>query len=466
MVMLFSRIAPALLRGLGRTACALLVSGAVVASSIGSAVAQNLPVVRDAEIEALVRDYAKPLLAAAGLSRKNIEIVLVNDPSFNAFVSGRRIFMNTGTLLTAETPNEVIGVLAHEIGHLAGGHQERLRLQVDRAKTLAMVGMLLGMGTLAAGAATKSGELGGLGMGMATGTTEAARRSLLAYQRSEETTADRSALTYLDATHQSARGMLKTFKRFQSALALSGTRVDPYQISHPTPRDRIANLEVLARKSPYFETRDPPELQQRHDRMRAKIAAFTNGRGSTAQLFKQNKDTEAKQYGEAIEGYLHGDPRAALAKVDALIKSEPSNPYHYELRGDTLMKANRPTEAADAYAKAIKLDPARSSVLQASYGQALLAQGNPKAAKKAVQALQRSVAADPENTVAYRYLAQAYGQLGQVGQAELAAADGHYYSGNFQDAKIFAARAQRKLKPGSPEWQRAQDIINYRKPRG
>ena len=118
MVMLISRIAPALCR----SACALLVSGAVVLSSFGSAVAQNLPLVRDAEIEALVRDYAKPLLAAAGLSRKNIEIVLVNDPSFNAFVSGRRIFMNTGTLKTAETPNEVIGVLAHEIGHLAGGH--------------------------------------------------------------------------------------------------------------------------------------------------------------------------------------------------------------------------------------------------------------------------------------------------------------------------------------------------------
>jgi predicted Zn-dependent protease len=261
--------------------------------------------------------------------------------------------------------------------------------------------------------------------------------------------------------------MLKTFKRFQSALALSGTRIDPYQISHPTPRDRIANLEVLARESPYFETQDPPELQRRHDRMRAKIAAFTQEKGSTAQLFRQdNKATDAKQYGEAIEGYLHGNPRAALAKVDALIKAEPNNPYHYELRGDTLMKANRPAEAADAYAKAIKLDPRRSSVLQVSYGQALLAQGNAKAARKATQALQKAVAADPENTTAYRYLAQAYGQLGLVGQAELAAADGHYYSGNFQDAKIFAARAQRKLKPGSAEWQRAQDIINYRKPRG
>ncbi|MBX3596250.1 MAG: M48 family metallopeptidase [Rhizobiaceae bacterium] len=459
-----ARIAAA--RTVGRSLCALLLSCAVALSGAVSASAQNLPIVRDAEIEALVRDYARPLLAAAGLTRKNVEIVLVNNPGFNAFVSGRRIFMNTGTLMIAETPNEVIGVLAHEIGHLAGGHQERLRLQVDRAKTLAIVGMLLGMGTLAAGAATKQGELGGVGMGMATGSTEVARRSLLAYQRTEETAADRSALTYLEATQQSARGMLRTFKRFQSALALSGTRVDPYQISHPTPRDRIANLEVLARKSPYYDKRDAAELQQRHDRARAKIAAFTNGKGSTQQLFRQNKDVEAKNYGEAIEGYLHGNPRAALAKIDALIKAEPKNPYHYELRGDTLMKANRPREAAEAYARAIKLDPSRSSALQISYGQALLAQGKKDTTRQAIQALQRGLAVDPENTVAYRYLAQAHGQLGDIGQAELASADGYFYSGNIRQAKIFAARAQLKLKPGSAAWQRAQDIINYRKPRG
>ena len=461
-----TRIAVQLLRRLGNRAAIILLSAALMTASVAGAKAQGVAVVRDAEIEALVRDYARPLLAAAGLSRKNIEIVLVNNPNFNAFVSGRRIFMNTGTLMTSETPNEVIGVLAHEIGHLAGGHQERLRQQVDRAKTLAMVGMLLGIGTIAAGAASGNSELGGVGMGMATGTGEVARRSLLAYQRTEETSADRSALTYLEATHQSARGMLKTFKRFQSALALSGTRIDPYQISHPTPRDRIANLEVLARKSPYFDTKDSPELQHRHDRMRAKIAAFTNGKGSTAQLFRENKSNQAKQYGEAIEGYLHGKPATALPRINELIKAEPNNPYHYELRGDANMKANRPKEAAADYAKAIRLDPNRSSTLYVSYGQALLAQGGKDSAKKAAQALQKAVSIDQENTTAYRYLAHAYGRLGEIGQAELASADGYFYSGAIQEAKIFAARAQLKLKRGSPPWQRAQDIINYRKPRG
>ena len=226
---------------------------------------------------------------AAGLSKSGINIILVNDRRFNAFVDGRRIFINTGALMTAETPNEIIGVLAHEAGHLAGGHQQRLRDQLARAQTMAIVASLLGVGAIAAGAATDSSALAQSGMGIAVGGGEAARRSLLGYQRTEEVTADRSAVTYLEKTGQSAKGMLKTFQRFQSALSLSGTQVDPYQVSHPMPHERIANLEALATASPYFDAVDPPALQLRHDMMRAKIAAFTQGqarrcRGCSARI--------------------------------------------------------------------------------------------------------------------------------------------------------------------------------------
>lgn len=452
-------------RQLTRLGLAATVAVSSLAGGAAPAQAQGLPIVRDAEIEALVREYAKPVLQAAGLQRQNVQIILVNDPSFNAFVDGRRIFVNTGLLVTAQTPNEVIGVLAHEAGHLAGGHQERLRQQMARAQTMAVIGLMLGLGTMAAGAASKTNELGGVGGAIAAGSGEVAKRTILSYQRTEETTADRSALKYLEATGQSAKGMLATFKRFQSALALSGAKIDPYQVSHPMPRERIANLEVLARKSPYFEVKDSPTLQKRHDRMRAKIAAYTGGKGATASLFrKKDQDADAKQYGEAIEGYLRSSPRMALPKIDAMIKAEPKNPYYYELRGDALMKANKPVEAAEAYQRAVKLDPARSSTLQIAYGQALLAQGGPKAAKKAVAALESGLAADDTNAAAYRYLSQAYGQLGDVAQAELAAAEGYYHSNNFQQSKIFAMRAQRKLRPNSPNWLRAQDIINYRQP--
>ena len=444
-----------------RRVAALFVAAALLAVPEPAMAQGRLALVRDAEIEALVRDYARPILKVAGLATSGVEIVLVNDPGFNAFVAGRRIFINTGTLMIAETPNEVIGVLAHEAGHIAGGHQERLREQLARAQTMMVVGTLLGAGAIVAGAATKTGELGQAGAGIAAGTAEVAQRGLLGYQRTEETTADRSALTYLNATGQSAKGMLTTFKRFQSALSLSGARIDPYRASHPMPRDRIANLETLARESPNFDQSDSPTLQLRHDMARAKIAVFTQGQAAASRLFRKKGGLPA-QYGEAVAAYLLGNPKSAVTKVDALIKVQPKNPYFYELRGDSLLKANRPAEAAEAYATAIKLDPAKSGILEAAYGQALLTIGTDASLKKAVAELRKAVGRDPANADGYRNLAQAYGQLGETAAAELAMADAHYYNGRYKDARSFAARAQRKFKRGTPEWIRAQDIINYR----
>lgn len=452
----------------GRLLSALLAAGLATQtffSGVAHAQQQRVPIVRDAEIEALVRDYARPILKAAGLGRQNVDIILVNDPGFNAFVAGRRMFINTGALMTAETPNEIIGVIAHEAGHLAGGHQERLRDQLARAQTMAIVAALLGIGATVAGAAAESNALARAGGGIAIGGGELARRGLLGYQRTEETTADRSALTYLQKTGQSARGMLKTFERFASTLALSGARVDPYQISHPMPRERIANLKTLAEKSPYYGKADAPDLQLRHDLARAKIAAFTQGSGAAQRMFRNDPTGLPATYATAIAAYLSGSPRNAMPKAEILVKAQPTNPYFQELRGDIYMKANRPAQAAEAYGRAMKLDPARSGVLQISYGQALLASGERGNVEKSVTELRKALDRDPENAAGYRFLAQAYGQLGMIGEAELATAEGHFHAGSIQDARIFAARAQTRLKRGEPAWVRAQDIINNKPPK-
>lgn len=457
---------PRLIHSAATTFFALLCAIQISLAPISRAEAQSrsLPIVRDAEIEALVREYARPIFKAAGLSRSGIDIILVNDSGFNAFVAGRRMFVHTGALMTAETPNEIIGVFAHEAGHLAGGHQDRLREQIKRAETIAVVSMLLGVGATVAGAATNSRALAGAGGGIAAGGTEAARRGLLGYQRTEETTADRSALKYLRKTKQSPKGMIRTFERFASALSLSGSRTDPYKLSHPLPRERIANLSALAKDSPYYDKDDPPSLQQRHDMARAKIAAYTQGPSVVARIFAKDRTSMAARYGDAISTYLYGIPAAALKKVDALIKAAPKNPYFHELRGEILIKANKADAAAKAFAKAARFDPHRSGLLQAGYGQALVATGNPANLKKAIGVLKKSIAADRENPGSYQLLAQAQGRLGNVAEAELATAESHFYSGKFQDAKIFATRAQMKMKRGSPGWLRAEDIIEFKIP--
>ncbi|MEO3385725.1 M48 family metalloprotease [Mesorhizobium sp. CAU 1741] len=425
---------------------------------------RGVSVVRDAEIEALVRDYARPVLEAAGLGRSGIEIVLVSDNSFNAFVAGRRIFINTGALMTADTPNEIIGVLAHEAGHIAGGHQQRLRQQLETAQTMAVISTILGVGAAAAGAMTGEDGLARGGTAMMSGGMEAARRSLLSYQRGEEATADRSAITYLERTGQSARGMLTTFERFADSMALSGNRTDPYQISHPMPRERIANLETLARSSRFFDRKDPPELQLRHDMMRAKIVAYTQGHMAASRLFRDAPRSLPALYADAIGTFLSGNARAAVAKIDALVAAHPRNAYLHEMRGEILMRGGSAADAADAFARAMRLEAAPSGLIQIGYGQALLASGTPGAAQKAVVELQTGLSRTREYAAGYRYLAQAHAQLGNIGEAELATAEGHFHSGSYRDAKVFAARAQQKMPRGSPSWLRAQDIINFRPP--
>ncbi|MFC4626201.1 M48 family metalloprotease [Daeguia caeni] len=458
---------PSLFGRVIRSTIAVASALAVAATTVIPAQAQtsSVPVVRDAEIEALIADYSAPILKAAGLNSRGVKVILVNSPSFNAFVDGRRIFINTGAIMQAETPNEIIGVIAHEAGHLAGGHQDRLREQLKSARTMAVIGALLGVGAGVAGAATGNGEAAKAGGGIAMGSAEAAMRTLLSYQRTEEATADRMAINYLNATGQSAKGMLDTFQRFASALSLSGTQVDQYRISHPLPRERIANLEELARKSPYFDRKDSPVLQLRHDLARAKIAAYSNNMRALNSMFRKEPTGLPARYGNAIVSYLHGSPKAALPKFDALIKEQPKNPYFHEMRGEVLLKANDPAGAAKAFQTALSLDPRKPAIQRMNYGRALMLTGKKENMQAAIKELKAGIAADPEYPVGYGFLAQAYGQLGDMARADLATADMNYYSGKLQQAKIFATRAQKQMKPGSPDWLRAQDIINARKPK-
>ncbi|WP_246272943.1 M48 family metalloprotease [Oricola thermophila] len=425
----------------------------------------RLPIVRDAEIEHLLSDYATPLLKAAGVRRDRTDIVLVNSSSFNAFVSGRKIFVNTGTIVQSDTPNEVIGVLAHEIGHLAGGHQDRLRQQIDRAQTISVVTALLGMTAAIAAASGGHGSVASAGGGLAAGGAEAAKRGLLSYQRSEELTADRAAVDYLNKTGQSPRGLLTTFTKLQKNIALISDRINPYRVSHPMPRERISALETIARKSPYFNRSDPAKLQERHDMARAKILAYTAGPSAVESFARETKSAKAAQYGRAIARFLYGSPREALPMIDKLIASDPSNPYLHEIKGEIQLKAQNAAGAVEAFTKAARLDKSGSGLIQSALGHALVLAGDPQSLRRAVGELEVSLSLDPVNPVAYRHLAMAYGRLGDIGNAELATAEEKFHSGQYREAKVFAARAKRRFPKNAPQWLRADDIQRFQIPR-
>ncbi len=422
--------------------------------------APKISLIRDAEIEALLRDYARPLIKAAGLRRGAVTFNIVNDRSFNAFVSGRGLFINTGLLLESETPGEVIGVIAHELGHIIGGHQIRLRQRIETATRIAQLTTLLGFGMGIAGAVSKNNQLSNAGVAVASSAPGFAIRNILKYQRSEESSADRTAVTLLKKSKRSGRGMLKTFKKLGQDLALVGGRINPYTLSHPLPAERLANLRRLIQKSRYFKNKASASLQQRHDMARAKIAAYVGGnRYARTLLGGKNISSNARLYGDAIVTHLYGSPKRAIPKINRLIKNQPRNAYAHEMKGEIMLRSGKAKAAVTSFRKAVKLDKTNAGFIRVELGHALLQTGNKKAIKQAIVQLKKGLRRDPTAIAGYQFLAMAYGQLGNTSRALLASAELAYRTGKKKQAKVFAKRAQKGFKRGTPQWLRAEDII-------
>lgn len=424
---------------------------------------RKMSFIRDAEIEQLMREYLDPLLGAAGLRKGVIRVVLVADRSFNAFVAdGRRVFVNIGAIMESTTPNQIIGVLAHETGHIAGGHLARLRQELSTAQAIAVIGTILGAGAVIGGA--RSGQVGSDAVG-AIGTmtagSELARRYLLAYQRTEEAAADRAALKYLAATGQSARGMLETFERMASEQLFAATRMDRYLQSHPLAADRVAALRELAPSNPNFAAKDPPARQARHDMIRAKLYAFTGTVSEVSRRYPAYDNSLHARYARAIIEYRHGRPDNAIRQIDALIAGQPGNPYFHELKGQALLEGGRPNEAIGPLRRAVQLAP-NQPLIRAMLGHALVASDNPRFVDEAIKELTNSTAREPENYEAFRYLAQAYARRGDEGNAALASARAALIAGEVQEARRLARRATTLLPPASPGHRIATDIFEQK----
>jgi len=422
---------------------------------------EKLAILRDTETEQLLRDYTRPILRVAGLEKQNIQVTIINQAVFNAFVAdGRRIFVNHGALLQSETPNQIIGVLAHETGHLAGGHLARLREQLAQAQTQMIIAMLLGVGALAAGAKSNStnGGLTNAGAAAIAAPQSMILRSLLSYQRQQEESADRAGVKFLTATGQSPRGMYETFKRFSNDILFTAHGADPYFQSHPMPAERVAALEELARSSPYWDKKDDPALQLRHDMMRAKISGFLERQDTIYRRYPMSNDSLPARYAHAISTYLHGDLRNALGQIDALIQAQPNNPYFYELRGQALMEGGRPAEAIAPLRKAVQLSN-NAPLIEMLLGQALVASDNKAYTDEAISILRAAVARETEAPIGYTQLAMAYGRKGDYAEADLASAQAAFLRGDNKTARDLASRAKTRFAVGTPGWVKADDII-------
>ena len=444
---------------------AVTVAAALALAPVSPALAQDNkgpPTLRDTETEQLLRDYTRPILRVAGLEKQNIQPVIINNGTFNAFVAdGRRIFVNYGAILQSETPNQLIGVLAHETGHLAGGHLSKLREQLAQAQTQMIIAMLLGAGAMVAGARSGSSNngLANAGAAAVAGPQEMIRRSLLSYQRQQEENADRAGVKFLTATGQSAKGMYETFKRFTSESLFAATGADPYLQSHPMPAERVAALEELARASSFWEKKDDPALQLRHDMIRAKISAFMERQDTVFRRYPLSNDSAPARYARAITTYLHGDLRSALTQIDALIQQQPNNAYFHELRGQALLEGGRPADAIVPLRRAAQLSN-NAPLIEMLLGQALVATDNKAYTDEAVAILRAAVARETEAPLGYAQLAMAYGRRGDYAEADLASAQAAFLRGDNKTARELASRAKTRFAIGTPGWVKADDIVS------
>jgi predicted Zn-dependent protease len=419
------------------------------------------PMIRDTEAEQLLRDYSRPILHAAGLEKQNIQVVIINDSTFNAFVAdGRRIFVNYGAIMQSETPNQLIGILAHETGHLAGGHLAKMREQIAHAQTQLIIAMLLGAGAVVAGARSgnSNGGLTNAGAAALSAPGEIIQRSLLSYQRQQEENADRAGVKFLTATGQSAKGMYDTFKRFSNDSLFAAHNADPYVQSHPMPVERVAALEELARTSPYWDKKDDPALQARHDMIRAKFSAFMERMDTVYRRYPLSDTSLPARYAHAIATYRHGELHDALAKIDALIQIQPANPYFYELRGQALLEGGKPAEAIAPLRKAVQLSN-NAPLIEMLLGQALVGTDNTAYTEEAIAILRAAVSRETEAPLGYTQLAMAYGRKGDYAEADLASAQAAYLRGDNKTARDLASRAKTRFAIGTPGWVKADDIV-------
>jgi predicted Zn-dependent protease len=431
----------------------LLAAGALLRAEAAQA---NVTFVRDAETEAVIADYAAPLFAAAGLDPKAVHVYLIDDDSINAFVAGgMNLFIYTGLLLKAESPNQIIGVIAHETGHIMGGHLARAREAVRNATIEAMVACILGVG--GAAASGQGGVAGVCQLGQ-----EIAGRSLLYYSRTQESAADQAGLSLLEATGQSPRGILGFLKILEKQEALQVGQQDPYLRSHPLSQDRIEAATFSLEHSPFADQADSPEAMARFHRIKAKLRGYAEAQRLQTYYKADDNSLEARYARVVAYHYRLGQSDKALTLVDGLIAEHPEDPFFQEIKGEILLQKGQARAALPFYAHAVETVP-DAALLRLGYGRALSQTQDPALRKTAIGQLEEAVRLEPKYRDGWYWLAIAYGADGRLGQMALALAEEAAAGGGLQATKRARDQAQRAmgmLPEGSPGWLRAQDIFN------
>lgn len=412
--------------------------------------AQSL--LRDTEIEETLEDFTVPILRAAGLSPRSVDIYLVNDSSLNAFVTrGQNIFLHSGLILEADNPNQLKGVIAHEAGHIVGGHIVRSDYGNRSAYGSMLIAAGLGLAAILAGE-------GGAGALILGGSTQFGSLEALSYSRVNESAADQYAANFMERTGQSGLGLIAFFERFRAQEVLSQARRYPYFRGHPLSADRIDALRERVAESPYTDVIDSDADQHDHDMMKAKLRGFLEGPQLVFSRYPLSDQSQYARYARSVAHFKSADLKNALKDIDSLIAEEPKNPYFHELKAQILYESGKGAEALPSARRALELKP-DAPLLKIALAQSLLETRETTQIDEGIKLLKSALQSERDNSFAWYLLSTAHGQQGNDALAKYASAERFYAVGDLQRARSFAQRAKDDLPRNEPQWRRASDII-------
>ncbi|WOE76669.1 M48 family metalloprotease [Alterisphingorhabdus coralli] len=414
--------------------------------------AQAQSILRDAETEELLRDMSRDLIIAAGLRPGNVNVVVINDPSINAFVAGTQdVYIHSGLIRAADTANEVQGVIAHELGHIALGHSITRSEAGSKAGNISILSLILGAAAIAAGA-------GEAGMGIMGLGQQAAMSQFLSHTRAEEASADVVGAKYLSQAGMTGRGSINFFKKLQNLeFRLAIPQNNSFGRSHPLSGERITTLQSIYEKDPAWNKPLDQNIEQRFKRVKAKLEGFILEPRVTFRDYPEYDESIPARYARAYAWHKSAYPDKAMAEAEALLAEEPENPYFLELHGQILLESGKPDEALESLRKATYLTNSHS-LIAGLFGHALIATEDDANMEEAEKVLKAAVARDARNPFAWYQLGVVYGHKGDEPRASLASAERYVIQGNAPLAMRHAGIAMAGLPEYSPDWIRAQDI--------
>ncbi|WP_422396576.1 M48 family metalloprotease [Sphingomonas suaedae] len=412
-------------------------------------------ILRDAESEALLADMSRDLIRAANLSPANVRIVVISDPSINAFVAGgQAVYLHSGLIDAAGSANEVQGVIAHELGHITGGHVPLQGRMAQGATGITILSLLLGAAAMAAGSAEAGVGLMQLGQRAALG-------NFLAFSRAQEATTDAAGVKFLSGAGITGKGMLAFFKRLQQQEYRWGLKrgsETSYVMSHPMSGERISTLTADLQADPAWNKPSDPDIEARFQRVQAKLRGYVAEPKDTLRRYPASDTSIPAHYARAYAYHLGGYPKEAAGEAMALVKAEPKNPYFLELKGQILLESGKPKEALVPLREATTLTNYQP-LIATTFGHALLATEDRAHLEEAERVLRQAVARDKENPFAWYQLGMLYERKGDTARAALATAERASMMGDYGRAIPSGQAAMAGLPQGSPDWIRAQDIV-------